>query len=121
MFQTNKYLNILPSLEADCKQRTTPNAVPKYAVAKEPVLQCVNIRTCSPSITLLKIALAPNSPIDLLSDISFSNIASIAATNLQNKWNFVPILRKNIKRISEIYLACISCAETDSSLSKEFI
>lgn len=77
--------NILPSLEAECKHRTTPNAVPKYAVANEPVLQCVKIRTCSPSVTLFKIALAPNSPIDLLSDISFSNIASIAATNLTNK------------------------------------
>lgn len=94
MFQTNWYSNILPSLDADCKQRTTPNAVPKYAVAKEPVLQCVKIRTCSPSITLFKIALAPNSPIDLLSEISFSNIASIAATNLQNKLNVIPILRK---------------------------
>lgn len=76
---------MLPSFEAECRQRTTPNAVPKYAVAKEPVLQCVKIRTCSPSVTLFKIALAPNSPIDLLSDISFSNIASIAATNLKNK------------------------------------
>lgn len=83
--KTNIYSNILPSLEAECRQRTTPNAVPKYAVANEPVLQCVKIRTCSPSVTLFKIALAPNSPIDLLSDISFSNIASIAATNLTNK------------------------------------
>lgn len=59
-----------------------PSAVPYPAVARDPVLQCVRMVTCS-LLTPDRMCCAPKFPIFLLSLTSRSSIASIQPITLQ--------------------------------------